>query len=182
MAAREEPERPGHGCARRDAQGRDSRARGPRVRPLVPGNWEQEGQCSHKERLRGVSQGGDRGGFGAPRGGWRSGAISSGFPPLPPRTFLLPASLLCLSRRPPGTAAHIHSPFLLDLCCGVERPSLTSFPSRRERAQPAAHSGAASRARAPARTRPYPGGGTLRPSSHQPRHCHGHCGLWALAE
>lgn len=38
-----------------------------------------------------------------------------------------PASPLCLSGRPPGTVSHIHSPFLLDLCRRVERPSLTSF-------------------------------------------------------
>lgn len=40
----------------------------------------------------------------------------------PPTSLALP-----LSGRSPGTASHIHSPFLLDLCCRVERPSLTSF-------------------------------------------------------
>lgn len=40
----------------------------------------------------------------------------------PPSSLALP-----LSGRSPGTVSHIHSPFLLDLCCRVERPSLTSF-------------------------------------------------------
>jgi hypothetical protein len=45
----------------------------------------------------------------------------------PPSSLALP-----LSGRSPGTVFHIHSPFLLDLCCRVERPSLTSFSCRRE--------------------------------------------------
>lgn len=46
-----------------------------------------------------------------------------------PQNFFPPPSSLSLplSGRSPGTVSHIHSPFLLDLCCRVERPSLTSF-------------------------------------------------------
>lgn len=47
--------------------------------------------------------------------------------------FFPPSSLaMPLTGRSPGTVSHIHSPFLLDLCCRVERPSLTSFSCRRE--------------------------------------------------
>lgn len=55
-----------------------------------------------------------------------------------------PLSSLALpfSGRSPGTVFHIHSPFLLDLCCRVERPSLTSFSCRREHTRsPLPHSG-----------------------------------------